>query len=58
MAEVHTDIRFVIAYEKHFQEEFARFFAQKQLYELIAEKQKISLEPPSREADLAHNHYI
>ncbi len=58
MAEKHTDITFILAYTPDFQREFTKFFSQKQLYEFIAEKQKIPLEPPSRDADLAHNHYI
>ena len=58
LAEKHTDITFILAYTPDFQREFKKFFAQKQLYEFIAEKQKIPLEPPSKEADLAHNHYI
>jgi|GEM_PF-2716333 len=58
MLESHTDLEFIAKYPPTFQREFAKFFAQKQFCEFVAERQKIPLDPPSKEADVAHNHFI
>jgi hypothetical protein len=58
MPEKHESIEFILDYTPAFQEVFKAFFVQKQFYESIAEKQKMPVDPPSRDADTAHNHYL
>ena len=40
------------------QEDFKIFFAQNQFYDLIAKKQKMSIDPDTCDIDSAHNHYL
>lgn len=53
-----TDVEYISMYSFNMQEEFKKFVNQKNLYELIANKQKIPIEPSTSEIDLAHNHYL
>jgi len=43
MPEKHENLKFILDYVPAFQETFKAFSAQKQFYEIVAEKQKIPL---------------
>ncbi len=52
------NLDYVNRFNKDFQSIFKSFITQKSFYELIVNKQKMSHEPSSKEADLVHNHYL
>ena len=43
MPEKHENLKFILDYAPAFQETFKAFSAQKQFYEIVAEKQKIPI---------------
>jgi hypothetical protein len=58
MKDKFSDLEYISTYSSKMQDEFKKFVIQNKFYELIANKQKMSIEPVTREIDLAHNHYV
>ncbi len=52
------NINYINRFNKDFQRVFKQFIAQKSAYELIVNKLRMPHKPPSREADVAHNHFL
>ena len=54
-----SSTEFILEYSSEMQESFRLFFDYNKTYDLIAKKQKMSVEPEKNIAiDLAHNHYL
>jgi len=53
-----TDTEYISKYSSKMQDEFKKFVTQNKFYKFVANKQKMSIEPLTREIDLAHNHYV